>query len=248
MIKAIIFDKDGVLLNLEGTWLDSAIAMTHFVSQLTAGKHHASAFQQIIGIDEKTRRIDPDGMFAAGTSKAQLDAFIAFEPELAPLLRDDADTRKKLRDVFLQTREKTLGKLGSVSNGDVITPITALKDAGYKLAVLTNDAEDSAKRGCSDIGVLHLMDEIIGFDSGFGHKPEPHGFLEICTRFEISASEAVMVGDTAADRDVAQAAGAYSFIGVSAHTQKPLALKNTQHVIADLTPLPALIDTLNQTL
>ena len=246
MIGAIIFDKDGVLLNLEGTWLDSAIAMTHFVSELTSGKHPATAFQSIIGIDEAKRSIDPDGMFAAGTSKAQLDAFMVFEPSLVPLLRDDADTRIKLREVFLNAREQTLGKHGSVANGDVTTPITALKKAGYKLAVLTNDAEQSARKGCADIGVLELFDEVIGFDSGFGHKPDPDGFLEICSRFQLPPSAAVMVGDTAADKDAAKAAGAHCFVGVSAHSTTPRALQDAAHIITDLTPLPALIASLDK--
>ena len=245
MIRAIIFDKDGVLLNLEQTWLDSAIAMTYFVSDLTAGKHDASVFQKIIGIDENSRRIDPDGMFAAGTSKAQIDAIIAFEPELEPELRENSETRKKLRDVFLNTRETTLGKFGSVANGDVITPLTALKDAGYKMGVLTNDAEASARRGCADIGISQLMDEVIGFDSGFGHKPEPHGFLELCARFQITPEEAVMVGDTAADRDAAQAAGAGHFVGISASEYTPRALMGCRHILPDLTGLPALIKKLS---
>ena len=71
VIKAVIFDKDGVLLDLEATWLNSAIAMTHFVSELTDGQHKPKAFQAIIGIDEETRQIDANGLFAAGSSADQ---------------------------------------------------------------------------------------------------------------------------------------------------------------------------------
>ena len=246
MLKAIIFDKDGVLLDLEATWLNSAIAMTHFVASLTNGKHNASAFQQIIGIDEEHRSIDPNGLFAAGTSKGQITAFCDFEPELTRYLEDDSDTRAKLRAIFLEERQTTMQRHGTVANGDIITPITALKDAGYRLAVLTNDSESSARQGCEEIDILDMMEQIIGFDSGFGHKPEPDGFLEICKRFGIAPSEAVMVGDTVADKQVAIAAGAGCFIGISAHETVPIALQDCPYLIPDLTSLPAIISALNR--
>ena len=89
VIKAVIFDKDGVLLDLEATWLNSAIAMTHFVSELTDGRHKPKAFQAIIGIDEETRQIDANGLFAAGSSTDQFLEFVRFEPALEPLLLHD---------------------------------------------------------------------------------------------------------------------------------------------------------------
>jgi len=247
MIKAVIFDKDGVLLNLEATWLNSAVAMTYFLSELTNGRHHASVFQSLIGIDEHKRSIDPDGLFAAGSMLEQIAVFVEHVPELQHHLTADETIRRKMRDVFLDARDRTLSQTGSVANGDVLTPVSALYDNGLKLAVLTNDSFSSASRGCADIGLSPYLEMIVGFDSGYGAKPEPAGFLAICDRLAIAPGEAVMVGDTHADVNVAKAAGAGGFIGISAVFPKaPRALSDCAYLLPDLTGLPDVISQMKQ--
>ena len=99
--------------------------MTHFVSELTDGRHKPKAFQAIIGIDEETRQIDANGLFAAGSSADQFLEFVRFEPALEPLLLHDAAIRRQIRSIFLETRNATLEAVGSVPNGDVKTPLKA---------------------------------------------------------------------------------------------------------------------------
>ena len=245
MFKAIIFDKDGVLLDLEATWLNSAIAMTHHIAGLTQGTHPPERFQKIIGINEATRKIDADGLFAAGSMALQFAAICNEIPELTQLLLHNHDIKSQLKDVFLEARDETLSGIGTVPNGDVQTPLAALKARGFKMAVLTNDSTHSATNGCRDIGIEGYFETIIGFDSGFGSKPEPDGFLAICERLSVKPGQAIMVGDTYADRHAASRAGAGAFIGISAiYPETPKALEGVSHLLPDLAGLPDLIDRL----
>ena len=117
-----------VFARFEATWLNSAIAMTHFIAGLTDGSHAAEEFQKIIGIDEKTRQIDADGLFAP-----------ALWPPSSPLLQKQPRnwqiswivTRRLEKNcaMFLEARDKTLAGVGSVANGDVITPPGELHDS-----------------------------------------------------------------------------------------------------------------------
>ena len=66
MIKTIIFDKDGVLLDLAATWFPVAQKMTELLDEYTDGKYGAAFFQSIIGIDASDGSINHGGTFASG--------------------------------------------------------------------------------------------------------------------------------------------------------------------------------------
>ena len=154
----------------------------------------------------------------------------------------DAEIRRQIRAIFLETRNATFEAVGSVPNGDVKTPLKSLHKAGYQLAILTNDSEKSARQSCDDIGILPYINMIVGFDSGFGSKPGPNGLIAICETLNITPAEAAMVGDTYADFGAANSAGAGLFIGISdIYPDCPDALKAAAHLLPDLSGLPSLL-------
>ena len=237
MIKTVILDKDGVLLDLSKTWVKKAVKMTKYIADLTKGEYTAEFFQNIISVNEDTQIIDPNGLFAAGESMAQKKAFVHAVPMLEQFLINNKQVDEELQNIFLADDGNK-----PMSNGDVVTPLTILKQQGYRLAVLTNDEVKSAKYGLKHIGVETLIDYVIGCDSGFGGKPEPHGLLAICRYFDTKPQEAVMVGDTYADRKAADAAGA-RFIGVvGGEFPIPHALKGVEHrLVGGLGELPKIV-------
>ena len=229
----IIFDKDGVLLDLPKTWLPVARDITYLLSELTEHRYSAQLFQEIIGIEEQSETIDPDGLFASGSFLDQQAACIAKAPELQAHF-DDPSYREKVMAIVQRNNQR-----GAVPLGDVQTALGALRDQGYRCAILTNDSEASAKRSSTELGIISHFEEILGFDSGYGGKPAPEGFLEICRRCDYAPEETIMVGDTSADLGVATAAGAGLFIGISARYPAPTkALETASHLLPNIEGLP----------
>ena len=241
MIKTVIFDKDGVLLDLAATWLPIATLMTRLLDEHTKGRFGAPFFQSIIGIDSDAGTIDHGGLFAAGSFADQRDAIVAKVPELHDVMQVGTEFHARMRKAVDINHERPVQAKGPVKD-----TLRRLRNDGYHLAVLTNDSEVSARTSCKQLQVHDLFDTIIGFDSGFGGKPDPQGFLAICDSLSTKPDETIMVGDTMADIGVAEAAGARHFIGISASYPEPTPpLKNVRHIMADISGLPALLPTLD---
>ena len=81
------------------------------------------------------------------------------------------------------------------------------------LGVVTNDSEKSAKKHMEYCGISNSFRYIIGYDSGFGSKPDPDICLAFCTKSGISPDAVLMVGDSLHDMQAGKLAG-MSTVGV----------------------------------
>lgn len=243
MTKLVIFDKDGVILDLEATWLPVARAVAAYTAGLIPPDSDArfaitaADLLHAVGVDDSRGYIDPKGLFAAG-SFAQMRAkwqtmlpanFIALDRD--PVYRDTVQTI-----VLQQARQTTKAK------GDVATPLRVLHQNGYLLAVVTNDDEESARQNLHDLGISDLFLSVVGANSGHGSKPDPDGLLHCCHLAGVRPEESIMVGDTIADYGAACAAGCKGFVCIAdAYEFRPHEDIQPEHVISSLVGLPALL-------
>jgi phosphoglycolate phosphatase len=155
--------------------------------------------------------------------------FIALDRD--PVYRDTVQAI-----VLQQARQTTKAK------GDVATPLRALHQNGYLLAVVTNDDEESARQNLHDLGVSDLFSSVVGANSGHGSKPDPDGLLHCCNLAGVRPEESIMVGDTIADYGAARAAGCKGFVCIAdAYEFRPHEDIQPEHVISSLVGLPALL-------
>jgi phosphoglycolate phosphatase len=106
---------------------------------------------------------------------------------------------------------ETDGMLHATIEPDAASTLHALRDGGFRLSVLTNNA------GPATLAALDLFDLRSAFDLVLTRdevpmKPDPTGILHAMTTFDIDPSRTVMVGDSWLDGTAAQRCGV-PFVG-----------------------------------
>ena len=81
-----------------------------------------------------------------------------------------------------------------------------LREAGLRLAVLTNKPQDRAEDNILGLFGTALFDEIIGIVPGRQPKPDTTALLDLLRRWRLAPQECLYVGDTNTDMRTAQRA------------------------------------------
>lgn len=191
-ITAILFDKDGTLMDFQASWGPWAQGV---ILEICGGPgEKAEAVAQAMGFDLAQARFHPDSAIIAGTPEDVLNLLQPHFPHLAPdqlLACLDADPAR--------FSPKPVAGLGDIC--------MALTQAGYALAVVTNDFEASAHDHLRQMDVSTYFSAVIGYDSGYGGKPAPGPCLGAAQRLGVDPSACVMVGDSLHDLAAGRAAG-----------------------------------------
>lgn len=233
-VRLIVFDKDGVLLDLNRTWMPVIVAMADYLVARLNGRADRDALLAAVGVNitpgTDTGTIVENGAFAAGTFAEMREIWAEMEPDLIPVFDDHARYRA---DILRISQETVRGK--TVAKGDVLKALMELRAQGFALALATNDNTESAHINLSDMKIRDCFDAIICADSGFGRKPEADGLLECCRRMGVTPQQSVMVGDTATDWAAAHNAGFRGFITIADDApEKPEFIPDTDAVLPSI--------------
>ena len=98
------------------------------------------------------------------------------------------------------------GQFASVYPG-VVTGLQQMRDAGWRLACLTNKPLSFAQPLLQAKGLDGLFTHVFGGDSFARKKPDPLPLLKTCEALGVQPFEALMVGDSSNDAQAARAAG-----------------------------------------
>jgi len=98
------------------------------------------------------------------------------------------------------------GRHASVYPG-VLEGLQAMRDAGLKLAVVTNKPIGFAAPLLADTGLAQYFDLVVGGDTVARKKPDPMPMLHVCAQLGIAPEQVVAIGDSLNDALAARAAG-----------------------------------------
>lgn len=221
-IKAVLFDKDGTLIDFDATWGPTFHAL---IVQLAKGDEtRMRRLSAAGGYDFDTRAFRPDSILVAGSNDDVVEAF-------AEIL-EHADPVSLAEEINAGIGALSLPHLSAFP--DLEATLGRLRDMGLVLGVATNDSEASARTQIKALGLDGHFSSILGFDSGHGAKPGPGMVTAFCAAHGLMPGEVVMVGDSLHDIHAGRAAGAHA-LGVATGPRGAAAFgDDADHVVTDL--------------
>ena len=213
MIKLIIFDLDGTLVNS--------------IKDITAGVNHAL---DLNGTD-RLSTLSVSQMVGYGVPMLIHNAI---KKASLQHCRFDKDCIEK----YLEYYSEHMYDFTTLYPG-VFRAISPLLKY-HKMAVISNKSQDFTNRILHHFNLWMSMDAVVGGDSLPEKKPSPVPCLHILDKLKIKPEEALLVGDTETDIKCGKSAGVKTVAAIYGYG-KPGFQWEADYIISDITQLPKII-------
>lgn len=172
MIKAVIFDLDGTLVN---SLADLAISTNYALTKFGFPPYELEDYKYLVGdgMVKLIERAIPDDKLNDQTFKDVFDCFMGY-----------------YRKHYLENTKEYDGI------SDLIENLTA---DGYKLAVVSNKADEMTKVIVSKLFGDKTFNAVTGKRDGYPTKPDATLTLKIINELGVTPKECVFVGDSGMD-------------------------------------------------
>lgn len=241
---AILFDKDGTLIDFHTLWARKCVAG---VDRLLAAAREVegslvgpagdgagdaptlrAALFRALGYDEARGRFDAQGPVVTAPMQTlyTIGATVLYQHGfrwLDALLLADRHMAQGMADTFEASMIRPLSDVGALFD--------ALRRAGVRIGVITSDDEAPTWRTLEILGVSHAVEFLAGADGGHAHKPAPDAVLAACAHFAIEPAQAVVVGDSTTDLLMGRRARVGLNVGVTSGLMAADVLERTADVI-----------------
>jgi phosphoglycolate phosphatase len=232
-IRGVLFDKDGTLIDVNGTWVP--IYRRLLCEQFGIDVGQAEALMQRVGYNPETDGFFANSILASGTTRQLVENWW---PDL-----DATGMEGKLRmiDVDYAPLSKSLLK-PLMPLAPLLNELKAMK---LSVGVATNDSHYSAVNHMQHLGVFELFDAVIAADTVAVPKPSGDMIRQFAMSMGLKPGEIAMVGDNSHDMEEARNGGAGLAIAVltgnAAHDE---IAHLADHTLASIAELPHLLRSL----
>lgn len=210
---AVIFDKDGTLIDFDAIWVPVSVkAMEDVLRTLDREDIPVEEFLTAFGVHDGVT--DINGVLCHGTY-AQMAETATEILEKHGFSAAGMDLAGLVSEAYVAHTDA--GEIRPV-DPSLAQVLAELKAAGIKLAVVTNDGEALTRKCLEGVGIYDLFDRIYTDDGTMPHKPDPACAVDFSKLTGISKERIAMVGDTAVDMQFAKNAGLLA-IGVAKNEQ-----------------------------
>lgn len=202
-ISALLFDKDGTLLDFYRTW----IPINRKMALDVAGGDHFLGAEVLRGAghDPDTDLVTPGTVLAGGGVESIAANF-------AETLKDRAP--KNLIDIIAENFRNGGSKHAYLIEG-ALEQMRTLKALGYRLGIATNDTAEGLEASLKKFsGLLDVFEFRVGCDSGHGAKPGPGMGLAFASALELEPEDCAIIGDSIHDLEMGKSAGFGLRVGV----------------------------------
>ncbi|HAV77330.1 MAG TPA: hypothetical protein DCX53_08250 [Anaerolineae bacterium] len=204
--KAIIFDKDGTLIDFDAMWGGWTVHLAEQL-RLACGIDVCHELCMAFDIDESSNKVLAGGKLASMPMSLLYNLTVEVMESFGFNLTNATEIVEQawcIPDPVILAKPLT----------DLRVLFAHLTEQGIKIAIATADdrAPTQAMIEAFDIG--EFISCIACADDGLPSKPAPDMALTLCARMDVDPANAMVVGDTVSDLKMARASGAGLAVGV----------------------------------
>ena len=204
--KAIVFDKDGTLVDFPTYWRAVATYASNKIFS-ALGVKAPDIEEHLSELGFTASGVDITAALPRGDHAAMATIVYSF----AKRYGSEASFEQTVR-VFAEAyggEAKEVGEVRATAK-DLGVLLSGIRSRNIRIALITSDEKKGAAICLDKLGVAELFDTVLAYDGVTPAKPNPASLLKLCEEYGISPCEVIMVGDTETDMLFAKNSGAFA--------------------------------------
>ena len=216
MIKLIIFDKDGTLIDHDKLFIPWLNNLIKNIEPLLSENHKLNEYLGFIN-----NKFTYDSIIPCGTTK-DIKNMIKKYTNIDDIVLNNIWTITKFDYKNIET------------HGNLIEIFKVIKGIGIKIAICTSDDRIPTTDMINQTGISKYIDYYVCGDDEGKSKPSGDPIRKICDYLNVEPKDSIMVGDTISDIEAGRDAGCAQVISVLTGGYSKEELEDADIIIPDI--------------